>query len=271
VTPGSCRWAPTVRDQHHRQLPAGSREFRGLARRPGARCGAGAGDPRRRPRVGWSTSGTPCRPVPPAVGSPACGISTAGRSGRTSSTATRPRGIKTPRPNDKRTPVLSTEDLRGLLHSCKGRDFVRRRDAAIIFLFLDCGLRLCELAVLRVDDVDIRGRIVYVEGKGSNRSGPRRRAVRAGVKCAQALDRYLRERRRSDRTPAGAGRGDKVPSRRVVGREGSRASSARRSRQPTGNADAKPMHVISFAREACASTRGVSGSRCTSAPCPEVA
>jgi len=105
-------------------------------------------------------------------------------------------GIKTPRPNDKRTPVLSTVDLRGLLDTCKGRDFVSRRDAAIIYLFLDCGLRLSELAGLRVEDVDIRDRIVYVEGKGSNRSGPRRRAVRAGVKCAQALDRYLRERRR---------------------------------------------------------------------------
>lgn len=67
-----------------------------------------------------------------------------------------------------------------------------RRDAAIIYLFLDCGLRLAELAGLTVDDVDLRDRIVYVAGKGSNRSGPRRRAVRAGVKCAQALDRYLR-------------------------------------------------------------------------------
>jgi site-specific recombinase XerC len=73
---------------------------------------------------------------------------------------------------------------------------VSRRDAAIIYLFLDCGLRLAELAGLTVDDVDLRDRIIYVAGKGSNRSGPRRRAVRAGVKCAQALDRYLRERRR---------------------------------------------------------------------------
>lgn len=105
-------------------------------------------------------------------------------------------GIKTPRPNNKRTPVLSTQDLRGLLDTCKGKDFVSRRDAAIVYLFLDCGLRLAELAGLSVDDVDIRDRIVYVEGKGTNRSGPRRRAVRTGVKCAQALDRYLRERRR---------------------------------------------------------------------------
>jgi site-specific recombinase XerD len=105
-------------------------------------------------------------------------------------------GIKTPRPNDKRTPVLSSGNLRTLLDTCKGKDFVSRRDAAIIYLFLDCGLRLAELAELTVDDVDLRDRMIYVAGKGSNRSGPRRRAVRAGVKCAQALDRYLRERRR---------------------------------------------------------------------------
>src|SRR5690242_3963321 len=87
-------------------------------------------------------------------------------------------------------PVLSSGNLRTLLDTCKGKDFVSRRDAAIIYLFLDCGLRLAELAGLTVDDVDLRDRIIYVAGNGSNRSGPRRRAVRAGVKCAQALDRY---------------------------------------------------------------------------------
>jgi len=105
-------------------------------------------------------------------------------------------GIKTPKPNDTRTPVLSVEDIRGLLATCAGRDFRNRRDAAIVYLFVDGGLRLAELAGLGVDDVDIRERVVYVAGKGSNRSGPRYRAVPVGVKCAQALDRYLRERRK---------------------------------------------------------------------------
>lgn len=105
-------------------------------------------------------------------------------------------GIKTPKPNDTRTPVLSVADIRALLATCTGRDFVNRRDAAIIYLFIDGGLRLAELSGLDVDDVDIRERIVYVAGKGTNRSGPRHRAVPVGVKCAQALDRYLRERRK---------------------------------------------------------------------------
>jgi site-specific recombinase XerD len=105
-------------------------------------------------------------------------------------------GIKTPAPNDALTPVLKLEDVRALLATCSGRDFASRRDAAIIMLFVDGGLRLAELAGLKLDEVDVRDRIVYVSGKGTNRSGPRRRAVPIGVKAAQALDRYIRERRR---------------------------------------------------------------------------
>jgi site-specific recombinase XerD len=105
-------------------------------------------------------------------------------------------GIRTPAPGDPETPVLSDADLRSLLSTCAGTDFTARRDTAIIMLFLDGGLRLSELAGLRVADVDLRDRIVFVAGKASRRSGPRHRAVPLGVKAARALDRYLRERRR---------------------------------------------------------------------------
>lgn len=105
-------------------------------------------------------------------------------------------GIKTPKPNEAVTPVLKVDQLRALLATCSGKDFVSRRDAAIINVFTDGGLRLAEVADLGVESIDLRDRILFVEGKGSNRSGPRRRAVPVGVKAAQALDRYLRERRR---------------------------------------------------------------------------
>jgi site-specific recombinase XerD len=105
-------------------------------------------------------------------------------------------GIRSPGPNEAKTPVVSGEDIRKLLATCAGTDFVARRDRAIILLFVDGGLRLAELAKLTVDAVDIRERIVYVAGKGANRSGVRHRAVPVGIKCAQALDRYLRERRK---------------------------------------------------------------------------
>ncbi|GIF71897.1 tyrosine-type recombinase/integrase [Asanoa siamensis] len=105
-------------------------------------------------------------------------------------------GIRTPKANEAQTPVLSKAEVKKLLAACAGTDFRARRDMAIILLFLDGGLRLAELTGLLVDSVSLRDRVVFVEGKGSNRSGPRRRAVPVGVKATQALDRYLRERRK---------------------------------------------------------------------------
>lgn len=105
-------------------------------------------------------------------------------------------GIRTPPSGEPITEVLSDNDIRSLLATCSGNDFVARRDKAILFLFADGGVRLSEVASLAVDDVDIRDRIVFVVGKGTNRSGPRHRAIPLGIKAAQALDRYLRERRK---------------------------------------------------------------------------
>lgn len=105
-------------------------------------------------------------------------------------------GIRSPAPAETRTDVLSAADLRRLLETCAGRDFRSRRDRAILLLFLDGGLRLAELAGLTMSDVDLRERMLFVVGKGSKRSGPRQRAVPLGIKAVQALDRYIRERRR---------------------------------------------------------------------------
>lgn len=51
-------------------------------------------------------------------------------------------------------PVVGDEALRRLLGACDGRGYEERRDAAIIRVFLDCGLRLAELTALKVADVD---------------------------------------------------------------------------------------------------------------------
>lgn len=105
-------------------------------------------------------------------------------------------GIRTPSPNDPRTPMLSIDQIRALLDTCSPRTFIDRRDAAIIYVFVDGGLRLAEVAGLALAGVDTRDRLLFVEGKGTNRSGPRRRAVPLGVKATRAMDRYLRERRK---------------------------------------------------------------------------
>lgn len=104
--------------------------------------------------------------------------------------------VKYPATSEPATPVLSADDLKRLLETCAKQTFTGRRDAAIIMVLADGGLRLAELAGLRLVDLDLPGRILYVAGKGTARRGPRHRAVPFGIKTAQALNRYLRERER---------------------------------------------------------------------------
>lgn len=104
--------------------------------------------------------------------------------------------VRYPAPSEPATPVLSLEDLKRLLGTCATRTFVGRRDAAIIMVLADGGLRLAELVGLRLVDVDQKNGVLYVLGKGTQRRGPRPRAVPYGIRTAQALNRYLRERER---------------------------------------------------------------------------
>jgi site-specific recombinase XerD len=86
-------------------------------------------------------------------------------------------------------PVVSDADLSRLLKSCEGKDFLSRRDAAIIRLLLDTGMRRSELAGLTVADIDFEHNVAVVMGKGR-----RPRACPFGRRSAVALDRYLRVR-----------------------------------------------------------------------------
>jgi site-specific recombinase XerD len=87
--------------------------------------------------------------------------------------------------------VLTDAQLAKLLNACKGYEFAERRDAAMIRLLLDTGMRRAELVGLKVDDVDFENEVALVLGKGR-----RPRACPFGRKTAQALDRYLRARAR---------------------------------------------------------------------------
>jgi site-specific recombinase XerD len=98
--------------------------------------------------------------------------------------------IPSPRVPETPVPVVSVADFRKLLKTAEGRDFISRRDTAILLLMYDTGVRRGELAGLNVADVDLRERLAYVTGKGGHV-----RAVRFGTKTAVALDRYLRLRR----------------------------------------------------------------------------
>lgn len=98
--------------------------------------------------------------------------------------------MKAPRVPDSPVPVVPVDDFKKLLRTTEGREFTDRRDAAILLVLFDAGVRLGELIGLRLEDVELRERLAYVTGKGGHT-----RAVRFGTKSAVALDRYLRLRR----------------------------------------------------------------------------
>lgn len=98
--------------------------------------------------------------------------------------------MKPPRVPDAPVPIVPAEDFRRLLRTAEGKDFTSRRDLAILLTLYDTGVRAGELLGLRLADVDLRGRLTYVTGKGGHV-----RAVRFGARAAVALDRYLRLRR----------------------------------------------------------------------------
>ena len=97
--------------------------------------------------------------------------------------------MKPPHVPEEPAPVISEEQLRRLLRNCEGRDFMDRRDMAIIRLLLDTGSRRSELAGLKVQDIDFDMNVAHVVGKGR-----RPRACPFGRKTAVASDRYLRAR-----------------------------------------------------------------------------
>jgi site-specific recombinase XerD len=92
------------------------------------------------------------------------------------------RSLRRPRVPHKLVEPLSDEALRRLLDGASGRD------RAIVLLFLDTGLRLSELAGLRLTDLRSDGSL-KVMGKGA-----RERIVPVGSAARQALVRYLRQR-----------------------------------------------------------------------------
>jgi site-specific recombinase XerC len=99
--------------------------------------------------------------------------------------------MKMPAVPDRPVAVVDDDAIRRLLDGCSGRGFADVRDTAIIRLFIDSGMRVGEMAGLRVDDLDFEVGTARVVGKGG-----RQRAAPFGVKTALALRRYLRARAR---------------------------------------------------------------------------
>lgn len=107
--------------------------------------------------------------------------------------------MRPPKVVDQPVPILRLEDLQRLMAPIeRGRGFLDRRDAAILRVFFDTGIRRAEMAALRYtvdaperNDVDLDLGLLRIQGKGG-----RMRLVHVGPKTVRAIDRYLAARRR---------------------------------------------------------------------------
>ena len=97
--------------------------------------------------------------------------------------------MKPPKVEEKPPPVLRPDELQALIDACSGRSFDERRDAAIVMLLADTGMRASELVGLTIDDLDLDLKVAHVVGKGG-----KHRATPFGDQTTLALDRYLRSR-----------------------------------------------------------------------------
>lgn len=101
--------------------------------------------------------------------------------------------IETPK-QEKYLPISMSEDeVERLLNSPNSNRIIERRDKAMIEILYATGMRISELVNLKLTDVDFNRSVLKVFGKGS-----KERLVPYGEKAAEALDIYLRDRKRSD-------------------------------------------------------------------------
>jgi site-specific recombinase XerD len=86
--------------------------------------------------------------------------------------------------------VLDEETLTTLLaHLRRGKDFLSRRDYALVLMYLDTGCRRAELVSANMDAINWHDMTVRVMGKGS-----RERDVSFGDQAALVLRQYIRAR-----------------------------------------------------------------------------
>jgi site-specific recombinase XerD len=99
--------------------------------------------------------------------------------------------MRPPKVDERPVPVISDDDLRALFKVCSGPSFDDRRDMAMFRLLLNTGARIQEMSLMKLGDVDLHARGVYVMGKGR-----KARKLNLGPKATKAVDRYLRIRAR---------------------------------------------------------------------------
>lgn len=156
-------------------------------------------------------------------------------------------GLKPPAVPEQPVPVLGEDELRVLLRTAeKPSDFLARRDAAILRVFIDTGARLSEISNLRVHDVNLENGTLAVMGKTAGEARPARAEDDPG------LDRYLAVR---DRHP------DAADPKLWLGTQGPLTSNgvdlaARRRAKQAGDRGVPRPHPQALRRASPAAERG---------------
>jgi integrase/recombinase XerC len=101
--------------------------------------------------------------------------------------------LRSPKAPKKLPRVMTAEQTNTLIDGVAADQLQRThaaRDLAIFEVLYGCGIRVSELTGLKLADIDFSDRWILVRGKGR-----KERQVPFGSKAAQALERYLMERK----------------------------------------------------------------------------
>lgn len=99
------------------------------------------------------------------------------------------RNMRAPKVPEKMVAIVAPDEVERIFKVCQGRDFVSRRDMAILQLLESTGMRCGELAGLKVSDIDLDQLGANVLGKGK-----RPRFCPFTPETAKHLLRYMRVR-----------------------------------------------------------------------------
>jgi integrase/recombinase XerC len=86
-------------------------------------------------------------------------------------------------------PVFQVGEVQQLFQGVTGTDVLALRDLAILETLYATGIRVEELAQLRVSDLNLKERSIKIRGKGN-----KERIVILGIPAVEALERYLSKR-----------------------------------------------------------------------------
>ncbi len=99
------------------------------------------------------------------------------------------RKIRRPKYENKLPKFFSEDEMTALLRIPDTSTPIGVRNRAMLELLYSCGLRLMELAALRMHEIDFRKKMIRVMGKGS-----KQRLIPVGVSAIQAIEEYLKLR-----------------------------------------------------------------------------